>query len=351
MTEKNLINLPGLVDAHVHLRVPGGEHKEDFRTGTAAALAGGFTMLMAMPNTNPPLVNSAVWSSTQKSADKEALCDVRMFCGATMDSSQDLSSLADIAPALKLYLDPTYGQLKVDGWDEFECILKVWPKNKPLALHAEGESIQMGIRAAESFQRPVHFCHISRREEIEEIAAAKERGLPVTCEVTPHHLFLTREDAKHLKTRGDMRPRLAGQDDVDALWEHINTTVDMVATDHAPHTLAEKEGAQNPPPGVPGLESSLPLMLTAVAQKRLTLKRLVALMYINPRRIYKLPAQMGTWIEVDTQARYTFPEKALYTKCGWTPFSGRNMQGRITRVVLNDREVMRDGIVHDIETN
>jgi carbamoyl-phosphate synthase/aspartate carbamoyltransferase/dihydroorotase len=123
----------------------------------------------------------------------------------------------------------------------------------------------------------------------------------------------------------------------------------MIATDHAPHTLAEKADTHNPPPGVPGLESSLPLMLTAVAQGRLSLERLVDLMHANPGGIYGIPEQADTWIEVDLEAKYTFPRRELYTKCGWSPFSGMDMQGRIARVVLHGREVARDGIIHDIE--
>ena len=149
---------------------------------------------------------------------------------------------------------------------------------------------------------------------------------------------------------GDMRPRLAAQDDVDALWEHIHSTIDLVATDHAPHTLAEKKDAQNPPPGVPGLESALPLMLTAVAQRRLSLERVVELMYTNPRRVYGLPVQPDTWVEVDLDQSYIFPDHTLYTKCGWTPFSGKRVcAGAFLRVVLRGREVVHGGKVLDFE--
>lgn len=349
MKTEGKIKLPGLVDAHVHLRVPGGEHKEDFRSGTAAALAGGFTQVMAMPNTNPPLVTLEKWGDIQQQANYEGLCDVHMYCGATVDSLEELQTLGKHAPALKIYLDPTYGELKVENLEELLQIAALWPRNKVISLHAEGKSIQAGITLAEQQQRPVHFCHVSRREEIEWIAEAKARGLPVTCEVTPHHLFLIQADAERLGALGDMRPRLAGQDDVDALWDHINTTVDVVATDHAPHTLAEKKDAHNPPPGVPGLESALPLMLTAVAEGRLSLERLLVLMYANPLRIFGLAAQPDTWVEVDLGQRYTFPGHALYTRCAWSPFIGTAMQGRILKVVLRGRQVVRGGEVCDYE--
>ena len=340
------MKFPGLIDVHVHLRVPGAEHKEDFFSGTAAALAGGFTTVMAMPNTNPPILSAAEWSNIQNQAQREGLCEVVLYGGATIASMGNLAELSQSAPALKVYLDPTYGYLKVEGFEDLFRIAQLWPQQKVIALHAEGESIQAGISLATQLHRPVHFCHISRREEIEMIAGAKAKGAPITCEVTPHHLFLTRADAQQLGSLGDMRPCLADQRDVDSLWEHINSTIDVIASDHAPHTLAEKADPHNPPPGVPGLESALPLMLAAVAEGRLSIERLITLMHTNPLRIFGLTAQPDSWVEVDLNESYTFPDHALYTKCGWSPFTGYPMHGRILRVIFNGREVVAKGIVH-----
>ena len=211
-----------------------------------------------------------------------------------------------------------------------------------IAMHAEGQSVAVGIGLAAATNRPVHFCHISRQEEIELIAAAKQRGLPVTCEVTPHHLFLTEKDARRLGPLGDMRPRLATQADQDALWAHLATTVDCIATDHAPHTLAEKAGP-NPPPGVAGLETSLPLMLTAVRQGRLTLERLVELMSTRPRQLFGLPDQPDTYIEVDTEASTVITNERLHTRCAWTPFAGMTVYGLVRHVVL------RGEVAYDID--
>lgn len=338
--------LPGMADVHVHLRVPGGELKEDYRTGSAAALAGGITTLMAMPNTNPPIITMKDWRTAQKKANAESLCDVALFAGASLTGMDGLPELGRHALALKLYMDQTYGELRVDGLDNLARIAQLWPPEKVLALHAEGDSVKTGLDLAAKYHRRVHFCHISRKEEIEWIAAAKKKGLSITCEVTPHHLFLNENDAKRLGPLGDMRPRLAKQSDVDALWEHINSTIDCVASDHAPHTLAEKQNSENPPPGIPGLESTLPLLLTAAAEGRLSYERLVTLLAVNPRRIYGLPEQQDTWVEVDTQTSYSFPDHDLYTKCGWSPFSGFPVQGRIRKVVLRGKEVVKDGIVH-----
>lgn len=337
------LKLPGLADIHTHLRVPGGEHKEDFTTGTAAALAGGITTILAMPNTNPPLATPATVQETRQKAQLAIMCDVGLFAGAApQDIIDHLPALAPHTVALKIYLNDTFGRLRVEDLPTLMACFRRWPPAKPIAMHAEGQSVAVGLGLAAAYGRPVHFCHISRKEEIELIAAAKERGLPVTCEVTPHHLFLTQADAARLGPLADMRPRLAEQADVDALWAHLATTIDCVATDHAPHTLAEKHGP-TPPPGVPGLETSLPLMLTAVAQKRLTLERLVQLMAANPRRIFNLSPQPDTWVEIDPTHRHTLTADNLFTKCGWTPFAGMAVTGQVRQVVLRGAPVFVDG--------
>jgi len=345
-----MLRIPGLIDAHVHLRVPGGEHKEDFGSGTAAALAGGFTQLMAMPNTRPPLTTLASWREAQARAEREGLCDVAHFAGVDAGDLSHLSELGRHAPALKVYLDETYNQSQ--GWDRtaLDRIAVSWPRGKVLAMHAEGENIPLAISVARKHKRPVHICHVSRKEDIERIAAARREGLPVTCEVTPHHLFLTRADADRLGPLGDMRPRLADQRDVDALWEHLGTYIDMIASDHAPHTLEEKQDPVSSPPGVPGLESTLPLLLTAVSQGRLTMERLVELLHANPACIYGLPRQADTWLEIDPHARCTFPEYPLRTKCGWSPFNGMHVVGRLRKVVLRGRTVYADGQLAELQT-
>lgn len=334
--------LPGLIDVHTHLRVPGGEHKEDFSTGTAAALAGGITTVLAMPNTSPPLTTPVVLTDTLQKARRMIYCDVGLFAGASPAQIRQLPDLSPYAIGLKIYLNDTYGPLRVEDLPTMLTCFQTWPRHLPIAMHAEGQSVAVGIGLAATYQRPVHFCHISRKEEIELIAAAKKRGLPITCEVTPHHLFLKQTDATRLGPLGDMRPKLATSEDVEALWTHLNTTIDCIATDHAPHTWSEKHSLK-PPPGVAGLETSLPLMLTAVKEKRLTLKRLIILMHTNPQRIFNLPPQPNTSVEVDLDAQYTFDNETLQTKCGWTPFAGMNATGRVVRVTLRGQVVFDNG--------
>ncbi len=338
------VRLPGLLDVHTHLRVPGGEHKEDFATGTAAALAGGITFILGMPNTTPPLSTPDVLHEARRAAAAAIRCDVGLFAGASPEEIGGLAACAPEAAALKIYLNDTFGPLRVEDVPTLRACFRDWPREKRIAMHAERQSVAVGIGLAAAYNRPVHFCHISRREEIELIADAKLAGLPVTCEVTPHHLFLDRAHFERHGPRGDMRPVLGSPDDVAALWEHLAETVDCIATDHAPHTLAEKASAQ-PPPGVSGLETSLPLMLRAVHEGRLDLERLVDLMHHAPRRLFDLPAQPNTWIEVDVDAVVTFRDEDLYTKCGWSTFAGMSGRGRVERVVLRGQVAAEGGHV------
>jgi carbamoyl-phosphate synthase/aspartate carbamoyltransferase/dihydroorotase len=335
--------LPGLIDVHTHLRVPGGEHKEDFATGTAAALAGGVTMVLGMPNTQPPLTTPEALERALAAAAAGARCDVGLYAGASPEDVAHLPALAARAVALKIYLNDTFGKLRVDDLPTLVACFKTWPRDKMIVLHAERQSVAVAIGLAAIYDRPIHIAHVSRREEIELIADAKGRGLPVTCEVTPHHLFLSAADAARLGPLGDMRPVLGAADDVAALWAHLNDTIDCIATDHAPHTLDEKRSPK-PPPGVPGLETSLPLMLSAVADGRLTVDRLKELMCDNPRRVFGLPAQPDTAVEVDLTP-WTIPKRGWQTKCGWTAFAGLRAGGRVRRVVLRGQTVYEGGEV------
>lgn len=340
----SLLRLPGLVDVHVHLREPGATHKEDFASGTAAALAGGFTAVLAMPNTDPPLTDEASLALAQGAARGKARCDVGFYLGGGAENARAAAALAPRVCGLKLYLDQTYGPLQVRDLEVLWAHFRHWPAGRPLAVHAEGRSLAVALGLAALADRPLHVCHVSRREEVLLIRAAKERGWPVTCEVTPHHLFLTQEDAPRLGAgRAEVRPPLATPTDREALWVNL-AVIDCFATDHAPHTLVEKDGP-SPPPGFPGLETALGLLLTAVREGRLTLEDLVRRLHANPRRIFRLPGQAETWVEVDPQARWEVRAADLHSRCGWTPFEGMVLRGRARRVVLRGEVAYEDGRV------
>jgi dihydroorotase len=336
------MTLPGLVDVHTHLRVPGGEHKEDFDTGSSAALAGGIVTLLAMPNTSPPLTTPDRMRHTLDVARRAVRCQVGLFAGASREHLNVLPSCAPYAAGLKIYLNDTFGPLRVDQVSTLRACFQRWPRDKMIALHAEKQSVAVAIGMSAIYDRPIHLCHISRKQEIELIADAKMAGLAVTCEVTPHHLFLTQADLPRLGPLGDMRPVLGSDEDVAALWHHLNDTIDIIATDHAPHSLHEKHSA-DPPPGVPGLETSLPLMLTAIHDDKLSLDRLAALMAHNPRRIFDLPDPPDTYIVVDPDAVHRFPEQGWRTRADWSPFAGMEVRGRLQRVVFKGQTVFLDG--------
>jgi len=354
-----MLKLPGLIDPHVHVREPGQTHKEDWDSATAAALAGGITMILAMPNTRPPIFDASTLDLALAAAKLKARCDYAQFLGAGPDNAEAVAKLASRAAGLKMYLDSTFGELRLDDMTLWMPHFEQYPKDFPIVLHSEARSMAAGLLFAAIYDRPVHIAHISLKEEVLLIKAAKERGIKVTCEVCPHHLFLTMPPPSPppfspkmgegvRRTGGgwgrkEVRPRLAAQEDVDTLWANLDV-IDCFATDHAPHTLPEKD-SENPPPGFPGLETILPLLLTAVSESRLTIPTIIEKMHINPKHIFHLPDQPETWVEVDENASYEIRAADLHSRCGWTPFEGWQVKGRVRRVVLRGKEAYKDGEV------
>ncbi|MXY91845.1 MAG: amidohydrolase family protein [Caldilineaceae bacterium SB0664_bin_27] len=376
------LRLPGLVDAHVHLREPGYTQKEDFHTGTRAALAGGVTTVLDMPNTVPPTSTPANFQEKVRLAEAKSVCDVGLFVGATV---ADVDAYLPVAPqscGLKIYVNETFGSLRIEELGLLHRLFRTWARRAdeldgwrqcppeagngrdnemlasastlgPVAVHAEELMVPVCLTLSNLYNLPLHIVHVSRRSEIELIRAAKEEGIPVTCEATPHHLFLTSEDYDRGGNRFDMRPKLAAPDDVAALWENLDI-IDIFASDHAPHTFSEKgmrppgetveEGEQggnthSPMPGVPGVETMLPLLLTAVDAGQLELDDLLLRCVENPRRIYGLAEQPQTWVEVDVDKVYELDDADMRTRCGWTPFDGRQVKGRVEKVVLRGETV------------
>ncbi|KAJ3606414.1 hypothetical protein NHX12_025935, partial [Muraenolepis orangiensis] len=337
MTSQKLVRLPGLIDVHVHLREPGATHKEDFSSGTAAALAGGVTMVCAMPNTNPSITDAATLALVQKLAKAGCRCDYALYLGAASDNAALLASIASQAVGLKMYLNDTFSTLKMDN-------VSVW---------MEKQTVAAILMVAQLYQRSVHICHLAKKEEILIVRAAKQKGLQVTCEVAPHHLFLCEDNVADIGGEGwaQVRPTLGSRMDMEALWENMDI-IDCFATDHGqydwstvtPHSLEEKSG-DKPPPGYPGLETMLPLLLTAVSDGRLTLDDIIRRLHDNPRRIFSLPAQDNTYVEVDLEQEWVIPKAMQFTKSKWTPFQGMKVRGKVRRVVLRGEVAYIDGQV------
>jgi len=343
------MKLPGLIDVHVHMREPGASYKEDWNSGTSAALAGGFTLVLAMPNTNPPIVSPTSLESIQNITRTKARCDYGHFVGAGFENAPTISNVAWKTAGLKMYLDMTYGKLRLDSMTHWHDHFINWPRDCPIVVHSEGRTMAAAILFAAMYDRSVHIAHVSSKEEIITIRKAKERGIKVTCEVAPHHLFLSTNDESrvsqngHYPGRTEVRPRIASPEDQEALWNNLNV-IDCFATDHAPHTLDEKD-SDAPPPGFPGLETALPLFLTAVSRGKLSLDDLVERLYTNPKRIFNLSDQSDTWIEVDPDEEFIIRSEDHYSKCGWTPFEDIRVRGRLKKVVLHGRIAFEHGQV------
>jgi dihydroorotase-like cyclic amidohydrolase len=339
-----MLKLPGLIDPHVHVREPGQIHKEDWDSATQAALAGGVTMILAMPNTKPPIFDAATLDLALEAARQKARCDYAQFVGAGPENAGLLPALASKAAGLKMYLDSTFGELRLDEMTLWMPHFANYPKEYPIVLHSEARTMAAGILFAAIYDRPVHIAHISLKEEVLLIKAAKERGIQVTCEVCPHHLFLSKDDIPAISSghpgRGEVRPRLTTKEDLESLWQNMDV-IDCFATDHAPHTLEEKD-SENPPPGFPGLETLLPLLLTAVDRGRLTVDDIIEKSILNPRKIFKLPEQPETWIEIDENAEYEIRAADQFTRCGWTPFEGWKARGKVRKVVLSGKTAFED---------
>jgi len=364
-----LLALPGLIDIHVHLREPGGEHKEDIASGTRAALAGGVTTVLGMPNTTPPITDEASLEAVLDLAGRKAMCDFGFYIGATHDNINTASRVRR-AVGLKMYMGSSTGTLLVDRFEDQYAHMEAYPRDRIIAVHAENEEAvrffagrqrrrpplcaeletSRAIMMARSLKRSVHICHVSTAREMQMIGEAKRHGERVTCEVTPHHLFLSSVVEKYLGTLGQMNPPLRSKADVDTLWDSLEL-IDVIASDHAPHTLEEKN-SDAPPAGVPGVETMLPLLLTAVEQKLLSLTELARLTAEGPARLFGLegkgriaPDYDADLVLVDPQVQWTITGKNLLTRCGWTPFEGWRVRGQIKQVYLRGQLVFADGQV------
>ncbi|XP_063821718.1 multifunctional protein r isoform X2 [Ostrinia nubilalis] len=344
MTSRNIIKLPGFIDVHVHAREPGATYKEDFNSCTAAALAGGITMICAMPNTNPPVIDRAAYEYASALARVSARCDYALFVGASSTNCDTAAEIAPQAAALKMYLNETFTTLKLDDMTVWQKHLQNWPKKMVVCAHAEREKTGAIILMASLLDRPIHICHVARKEEIQIIKAAKERGLKVTCEVCPHHLFLSTDDIERIgKGRAEVRPVLCSPDDQAELWKNIEI-IDIFATDHAPHAVEEKD-AVKALPGFPGVETILPLLLNAVHEGRLTIEDIINKFHRNPRKIFNLPEQPNTYVEVDMDYEWTIPSAMEFSKSKWTPFAGMHVCGAVHRVTLRGEIAYVEGQV------
>lgn len=335
-----IIKIHGMIDPHTHLRDLDWSHKATFKSETEAAIAGGYWAVFDMPNTAPSTTSHALLTDKLQRIDNLAHCDWGLYFGASQaDNSAEYESIARRVCGLKIYNNATTGDLLIDSSAMRERHYRAWTTNRLIAVHAEGETVRNIIDLVRKYRQPTHFLHISSEFEINLLTKAKQDGLPVTVGVCPHHLFLSEDDLPALGTYGMMKPELKPKSDQRALWRAIRLgVVDIIESDHAPHTIAEKE-SDAPPYGVPGLETTLPLLMQAVKDGRLPLQRACDMVSLNVQRIWRITPLPKTYAVVDTDHEFRVDRKDLFTKCGWSPFEGMRVCGKVLEVWIRGHKV------------
>jgi dihydroorotase len=391
---KGNIALPGIIDSHVHLRDQELAYKEDFTSGTSAAAAGGITTVIDMPNNQPTTMSAESLKERMQLAEPKIMVNVA-FNSAFPVHTREIPRIAiSGAVGFKLYLSQQIGGIDPDDDRALlEAFKAVRQTKTPIAVHAEDkttveqkqkklmkqkrndleafleahslESEEKAVRRITQLSRQsgshVHICHISSKPSMNIVSKAKKLGFDVTCEATPHHLLLT---SKSLKKSGNTAlevPPLRRPSDVSCLWRSLKKgLVDTIASDHAPHLLSEKNGelVWNVKPGIAGLETMLPLLLTQVNKRRLTIKRLVQLMCENPARIYRLTdrgsLRKGSVADItiiDMKKEHRIDASSFYSKAKFSPFDGWKTKGIPVKTFVNGQLVMDCGtIVSDMGT-
>jgi len=367
--------LPGVIDSQVHFREPGMEHKEDLATGSHAAVLGGVTTVFEMPNTRPTTTDAQALADKIDRATGRMACDFAFWFGATADNTDDLAEAERLpgSAGIKMFMGSSTGDLLVD---ESEHVARVLAGGRRrVAVHSEEESrlreradlrvegdpsshpvwrdaraaylcTDRLIRLAREARRRIHVLHISTADELPLLAAHKDL---VTAEATPHHLTLSSDDYRTLGTLVQMNPPVRDIAHQVALWEAIrNGTIDVLGSDHAPHTLEEKAATYPASPsGMTGVQTLVPIMLDHVNTGRLTLERLVDLTSHGPNRLFGIPGKgriaLGydaDFTIVDMKERRTIENGWIASKAAWTPYDGRAVTGWPKGTIIRGIRVM-----------
>ncbi len=373
----NLFILPGFVDVHVHLREPGFLYKETIETGTMAAAAGGFTDIFSMPNLNPCPDSNENLQVQLDAIEQDARVNVYPYGAITTgQKGNELAQMDEISDKVIAFTDDGFGVAS----DEMmrEAMIEAKALGKIIVAHCEDENYPKESSEAEwkQLERDLnlvretgcryHVCHISTKESVQLVRRAKAEGLPVTCETAPHYLVLNREfildEIARLESLGDeeglmamgrfkMNPPIKFEEDQKALIEAIkDNTIDMIATDHAPHSYEEKhKGFYDSAFGIVGLETALPVMYTELVDKGIIdLTKLMELMYLNPRKIFGLKVMdIDDMIDCDNPTytlwaldeEYVVNPEDFLSKGKSSPFEGRSVKGRCLKTVIDGRVV------------
>jgi dihydroorotase len=372
--------LPGVIDTQVHFREPGGEHKEDLATGAAAAAMGGVTGVFEMPNTNPSTDNTGALQDKLDRASGRMWVEHAFYVGATDRNLNELGSLELEAGTcgVKIFMGSSTGGLLLE--DDANLHTALANGHRRVAIHAEDEprlrerkaiaeaaghprahpewrdeqtaliATQRLIKAAWATKRRVHVLHITTGDELAFLAHHKDIA---TVETTPNHLTMSAPDCyDRLGTKAQMNPPVRNAGHQQAIWQAINEgVVDILGSDHAPHTLEEKAGTYPATPsGMPGVQTLVPVMLTHVNNGLLSLERFVDLVSHGPNRAFGISrkGRIATGYDadftiVDMKANWEITDDWIASKCGWTPYAGFQASAKPIMTVIRGQDVMRDG--------
>lgn len=382
---QHLLVMPGLIDPQVHFREPGLTHKEDIGSGSRAAAAGGITAFLEMPNTDPPTTSRERLDDKKARAQATSSVDYGFFIGATPDNLEQLLSIdaAGDVPGIKIFMGSSTGSLLVKDRAALENIFS--HGKKLIAVHAEDEdrlvarkaefagrtdvaahselrdaeaarlASALAIELSERYQRRLHILHLSTKDEVELLRRRGKGGGRITAEVTPQHLLFAAPGIyDRLGTKAQMNPPLRSQEHVDALWAGLRDgTLDLIATDHAPHTLEEKaRGFGKAPSGMPGVETSLAAMLDAAHRGLCSVADVVRWMSAAPAQAYRIKRKGalqvgndGDFVLVDLKKTRRIEEGQIQTRVGWSPFEGVSLRGWPIATFLRGRAVYREGAI------
>ena len=382
---KSLLLLPGMIDAHVHLRDEGKAYKEDFYSGTAAAAAGGVTTVIDMPNNDPVTNTAEAIRNRMRLAEKRVLVNIAFYSEFPENPDQIGEIAAQGAIGFKLFMANQIGGLNPND-DEalLEAFRKVAYTDLPIAVHAEDKTIidtntqtlkrakrddlkaflqahpaqaelkaiERVLRLSEEAKARLHVCHVTTRNSLDKITEAKQSGNKVTCEVTPHHLLLSKTDFERLGTMLAVMPPLRDSQNIEALLDGVsNGKVDTIGSDHAPHATNEKtaQSIWEVKVGFPGLETMFSLLLTLVSQRKLSIDVLVQSLAEKPAEIFRLKGRghlkqgwKADLVAVDLKHKFKIDASKFHSKARFSPFDGQEVRGRPVKTFVSGQLIADD---------